>query len=258
MTTLRMPALFIGHGSPMNAITDNPFRRIWSELGRGLPKPRAVLCISAHWETDQPRVCMATQPETIHDFGGFPAELFAVRYPAPGSPELAREVVAISGGAVIADARWGLDHGAWQVLMHLFPEADVPIAQLSLARSFTAQQHADLARLLAPLRDAGVMVIGSGNIVHNLRMLAPDGVTPEWARAFDAAVAGAIERCDVAALADYRQFPGAVHAVPTPEHYWPLMYVMAMAAPDEPVQMFNTDYDWGSISMRSVRIGAVA
>ena len=255
MSTRRMPALFIGHGSPMNAITDNPFRRVWSVLGRELPNPRAVLCISAHWETDQPRICTAAQPETIHDFGGFPAELFAVRYPAPGSPELAQEVATCSGGVVIPDARWGLDHGAWQVLMHLFPQADVPVVQLSLPRTYTATQHVDLARKLAPLRDAGVMVIGSGNIVHNLRMLASDAITPAWAKAFDAAVAEAIEARDVSALADYQNFPGAAQAVPTPEHYWPLLYVMAMAAPEEPLQMFNTAYDWGSISMRSLRLG---
>jgi 4,5-DOPA dioxygenase extradiol len=253
--SLRMPALFIGHGSPMNAITDNPFRRVWSELGRELPKPRAVLCVSAHWETDQPRICTATQPETIHDFGGFPAELFAVRYPAPGSPELARDVLACSGGAVIPDSGWGLDHGAWQVLMHLFPDADVPITQLSLPRSFSALQHVDLAHQLAPLREAGVMFIGSGNIVHNLRLLSPNGATPEWATAFDAAVAEAIERRNVAALADYRQFPGSTQAVPTPEHYWPLLYLMAMAQDDEPIVQFNKSYDWASISMRSVRIG---
>ncbi|WP_297801878.1 4,5-DOPA dioxygenase extradiol [Arenimonas sp. GDDSR-1] len=255
MSLSRMPAVFIGHGSPMNAITDNPFRRAWAALGRELPKPRAVLCISAHWETPSPRVCAVAQPETIHDFGGFPAELFAVRYPAPGSPALAQQVAALSAGTVEPDLRWGLDHGAWQVLMHLFPQADVPVAQLSLPRAYTPRQHADLARSLAPLRDEGIMVIGSGNIVHNLRLLAPGGVTPEWASDFDAAVADAIEQRDLEALADYRNFPGAAQAVPTPEHYWPLLYVMAMAAPDEPLQMFNTAYDWGSISMRSLRVG---
>lgn len=252
---LRMPALFIGHGSPMNAITDNPFRRLWSALGRELPKPLAVLCISAHWETTGPAVCAVAQPETIHDFGGFPAELYAVRYPAPGSPALAQEVVALSGGTVVSDVRWGLDHGAWQVLMHLFPQADVPVVQLSLARSYTPQQHVELARTLISLRDAGVMIIGSGNIVHNLRLLAPDGVTPDWAMAFDNAVAEAIERRDISALADYRQFPGATQAVPTPEHYWPLLYVMAMAASDETLHIYNNAYDLGSISMRSLRIG---
>lgn len=255
MSDSRMPALFIGHGSPMNAITDNPFRGAWAALGRELPKPRAVLCISAHWETASPRVCAVAQPETIHDFGGFPAELFAVRYPAPGSPALARQVAELSAGTVEPDLRWGLDHGAWQVLMHLFPQADVPVAQLSLPRAYAPRQHAELARSLAALRDEGIMVIGSGNIVHNLRLLAPGGLTPAWASDFDAAVADAIEQRDLEALADYRSFPGAMQAVPTPEHYWPLLYVMAMAAPDEPLQMFNTAYDWGSISMRSLRVG---
>lgn len=255
MSQPRMPALFIGHGSPMNAITENSFRTAWAALGRELPKPRAVLCISAHWETANPKICAVTHPETIHDFGGFPEALFAVRYSAPGSPALAQRVTALSGGVVEPEMRWGLDHGAWQVLMHLFPQADVPVAQLSLSRAYTPMQHVAMARSLAALRDEGVMVIGSGNIVHNLRLLAPDGVTPSWATAFDAAVTEAIERRDVDALADYRNLPGAPHAVPTPEHYWPLLYVMAMAAPAEPLQMFNTGYDWGSISMRSLRIG---
>lgn len=255
MSQIRMPALFIGHGSPMNAITENPFRNAWVSLGRELPKPRAILCISAHWETASPRVCALAHPETIHDFGGFPAALFAVRYPAPGSPDLARRVAVLSGGAVEPDLGWGLDHGAWQVLMHLFPQADVPVVQLSLPRSFTPMQHADLARSLAALRDEGILVVGSGNIVHNLRLLAPAGDTPAWAAVFDAAVADAIRRSDIAALADYRSFPGAAQAVPTPEHYWPLLYVMAMTEPEESLQMFNTAYDWGSISMRSLRIG---
>lgn len=254
MPDQRMPAVFLGHGSPMNAITDNPFRDAWAALGRQLPKPRAVLCISAHWESDEPRVCAAERPETLHDFGGFPAELFAVHYPAAGSPALAQAVVMIAGGEVMPDMRWGLDHGAWQVLMHLFPRADVPVLQLSLARAYSAEQHIALARKLAALRDAGVMVLGSGNIVHNLRMLSP-GATPVWARAFDAAAAEAIARRDISALGDFGRFPGAAQAVPTPEHYWPLLYVMAMAAPDEPLAQFNTAYDWGSISMRSVRVG---
>lgn len=249
-----MPAVFLGHGSPMNAITDNPFRTAWAALGRELPAPRAVLCISAHWETDMPKVCGIAQPETLHDFSGFPPALHAVRYPAPGSPVLAAEVVALAGGAVALDGRWGLDHGAWQVLMHLFPRADVPVLQLSLARAYSAEQHIALARKLAALRDAGAMVLGSGNIVHNLRMLSP-GATPVWARAFDAAAAEAIARRDISALGDFGRFPGAAQAVPTPEHYWPLLYVMAMAAPDEPLAQFNTAYDWGSISMRSVRVG---
>ena len=254
MRNQRMPALFIGHGSPMNAITDNPFRNAWTALGRELPKPRAVLCISAHWESREPRVSEVARPETLHDFGGFPAELFAVCYPAPGSPALAHEVVMRTDGEVVPDRQWGLDHGAWQVLMHLFPSAGVPVAQMSLSRGYSAEQHVALSRRLVGLRDNGVMVLGSGNIVHNLRQLSP-GTTPEWARAFDAAVADAIAQRDISALCHFERFPGAAQAVPTPEHYWPLLYVMAMADPDEPLQMFNTAYDWGSISMRSLRVG---
>lgn len=249
----RTPVLFIGHGSPMNAITDNPFRESWRQIGLELPKPRAVLCVSAHWETERPAVCTVAQPETIHDFGGFPAELFAVRYPAPGSPALAQEVIALGAGEIAADTRWGLDHGAWQVLMHLFPAADVPVVQLSLARTYTPRQHVALARLLSPLRASGVLVLGSGNIVHNLRLLTP-GSTPAWASAFDAAVAEAIMRRDIEGLADYTRMPGAAQAVPTQEHYLPLLYTMAMAVDDEPLRMFNLAYDWGSIGMRSLRV----
>lgn len=250
----RTPALFIGHGSPMNAITDNPYRTAWAAHGRALSKPRAVLCVSAHWESSTPLVSTVAQPETLHDFSGFPAELFAVRYPAPGAQALAREVIALADGEVEPDARWGLDHGAWQVLMHLFPDADVPVAQLSLPRPYTALQHIALARRLAGLRERGVLVLGSGNIVHNLRQLR-DGQTPPWAQAFDAAVAQAIQSRDMDALAAYENFPGAALAVPTPEHYLPLLYVMAMAGPDEPLQLSEAAFDWGSISMRSVRIG---
>lgn len=249
-----MPVVFLGHGSPMNAITDNPFRTSWAALGRELAKPRAVLCVSAHWETDTPKVCAVAQPETLHDFSGFPPALHAVRYPAPGSPPLAEEIIALTDGEVAMDNRWGLDHGAWQVLMHLFPEADVPVLQLSLARSYSAEQHVALARRLISLRAKGVLVLGSGNIVHNLRMLSA-GTTPPWALAFDAAAADAISRGDIAALADYARLPGAAQAVPTPEHYWPLLYVLALARPGEALGQFNTAFDWGSISMRSLRVG---
>lgn len=252
--TSRMPALFIGHGSPMNAITDNPFRSAWRELGAELARPRAVLCVSAHWETAAPRVCTADPPQTIHDFGGFPPTLHAVRYPAPGSPPLVRRVLDLAGGDVSPDPGWGLDHGAWQVLMHLFPDAAVPVVQLSLARGYSAGQHLDLARKLSVLREEGVMILGSGNIVHNLRQIGGSG-TPDWATDFDAAVANAIERNDLQALADYGALPGASLAVPTPEHYWPLLYALGTRHADDSLQFFTERFDLGSISMRSVRIG---
>jgi 4,5-DOPA dioxygenase extradiol len=249
-----MPALFIGHGSPMNAITDNPFRALWRELGYTLPRPRAVLCVSAHWETAAPMVCTADPPKTIHDFGGFPPALSAVRYPAPGRPALAQRIRALADGEVSLNPGWGLDHGAWQVLMHLFPAADVPVVQLSLARSYTAAQHLDLARKLSVLRGEGVLILGSGNIVHNLRQIGGSG-TPVWAIDFDTAVAKAIENQDLQALADYGALPGAALAVPTPEHYWPLLYVLATRHADDRLLFLSERFDLGSISMRSVRIG---
>jgi 4,5-DOPA dioxygenase extradiol len=250
----RMPALFIGHGSPMNAITDNPFRALWRELGSTLPRPHAVLCVSAHWETTSPMVCTADPPKTIHDFGGFPPALSAVRYPAPGSPALAERIQALTDGEVSLNPGWGLDHGAWQVLMHLFPAADVPVVQLSLARSYTAAQHLDLARKLSVLREEGVLILGSGNIVHNLRQIGGSG-TPVWAIDFDAAVAKTIENKDLQALADYSTLPGAALAVPTPEHYWPLLYVLATRHADDSLLFLSERFDLGSISMRSVCLG---
>ncbi len=250
----RTPALFIGHGSPMNAITDNPFRALWRELGGTLPRPRAVLCVSAHWETRGPMVCTAEPPQTLHDFGGFPPALYAVRYPAPGSPALAQRIQALADGEVSLNPGWGLDHGAWQILMHLFPAADVPVVQLSLARSYTAEQHLDLARKLSVLRGEGVLILGSGNIVHNLRQIGGSG-TPVWAIDFDTAVAKAIENQDLQALADYGALPGAALAVPTPEHYWPLLYVLATRHADDRLLFLSERFDLGSISMRSVRIG---
>ena len=250
----RMPTLFIGHGSPMNAITDNPFRTVWTELGRSLPRPRALLCISAHWETTLPMACSADPPQTLHDFGGFPPALYAVRYPASGSLSLAQRVQALAGGEVSLNPAWGLDHGTWQILMHLFPEADVPVVQLSLAQSYTAGQHLALARRLAALREEGVLIIGSGNIVHNLRLLG-EGPTPTWAVEFDAASADAIVKQDLQALVDYRSLPGAALSVPTPEHYWPLLYVLASRHADDRLQFFNERFDMGSISMRSLLLG---
>lgn len=250
----RMPAVFIGHGSPMNAITDNPFRSAWQALGSELPRPRAVLCVSAHWETAAPMVCTADPPCTLHDFGGFPPALFAVRYPASGSPHLVQRVMDLAGGDVSTNPGWGLDHGAWQVLMHLFPATDVPVVQLSLARSYTAGQHLDLARKLSVLREEGVLILGSGNIVHNLRQLGGD-VTPDWAAEFDAAVTTAIVDGNLRALADYGALPGAALAVPTPEHYWPLLYVLATRHADDRLRFLTECFDLGSISMRSVCVG---
>jgi 4,5-DOPA dioxygenase extradiol len=251
----RMPALFIGHGSPMNAITENPFAREWQAIGKRLPTPRAILCVSAHWETDNPQISTANPPETIHDFYGFPKALFDVRYPAPGAPWLASRVRALTGDRVSETPEWGLDHGAWQVLMHVFPKADVPVVQLSLTREFTLREHLDLAIALRPLRDEAVLILGSGNIVHNLR-LAGQSETPEWATAFDAYVRDAIVRNDIDALAQIEHAGNAARiAVPTREHYLPMLYIVAARFENEAAQFHTEQFDWGSISMRSVSYG---
>jgi 4,5-DOPA dioxygenase extradiol len=250
-----MPALFIGHGSPMNAIADNALSREWRALGETLPIPNAILCISAHWETPTPQVCNVASPETIHDFYGFPKALFDVRYAAPCAPTLAARVHELSEQRIAETSKWGLDHGAWQVLVHLFPNASVPVAQLSLARSLTSKAHFELARMLRPLRDEGVLILGSGNIVHNLR-LAGQNETPAWARSFDDYITNALANGDDDALCEYERAGESAHvAVPTPEHYLPLLYVAASRFDSEKPSFHTVGFDWGSISMRSVSYG---
>ncbi len=259
MTAQRLPALFLGHGSPMNAIEDSAFRRAWSELGRRLPKPEAVLCISAHWETRGVFLTATEAPATIHDFYGFPAELFAVRYPAPGAPALARRVASMLAGASAGlDAERGIDHGCWGVLVAMYPEADVPVVQLSLDTRQPVAFHYELGRQLAPLRDEGVLVVGSGNLVHNLRM-ADFGLEGgyDWAERFDAFVRARIEASDHAPLVGYESLgDDARRSIPTPEHYLPLLYALALQAPGETAQLFNDRCVLGSISMTSVLVGA--
>ncbi|MCA1977964.1 MAG: 4,5-DOPA dioxygenase extradiol [Thiobacillus sp.] len=252
-----MPAVFLGHGNPMNAIEHNAFHASWVRLGKQLPRPKAVLCISAHWEAPGVRVTAARQPETIHDFYGFPDELFAVEYPAPGDPELARRVGALlQGHEVVLDDKRGLDHGAWGVLRPMYPAADVPIVQLSLDTRQPLQVHYDLARKLAPLRDEGVLILGSGNIVHNLQTFRyHDPAAPEWAIAFNEAVKRKFAAGDAAALIDY---PGlsehAKLAVPTVEHYLPLIYVLGVRHESDAFEFLN-DVVHSSISMTSICIG---
>jgi 4,5-DOPA dioxygenase extradiol len=252
--TPRMPALFVGHGNPMNAITDNPFRAEWLALGKKLPHPRAILCVSAHWQTHGTRVSTANPQPTIHDFGGFPAELFAQEYPAPGAPGYARIARDLFPPGVVLDSlEWGLDHGAWSVLQSLFPAADVPVFQLSLNVEFDAAAHFAFATHLAALRTRGVMIIGSGNIVHNLGRLQRDGVPAEWAVSFDAYVRDALLHGDNDALVNYRQAsPAAALAVPTDEHYVPLLYVAAVRATDDRMHFFTESFDLGTLSMRGV------
>jgi len=256
-----MPALFVGHGSPMNAIEDNAFRRGWQAAARSLPRPDAILCISAHWETSGVRVTSSERPETIHDFFGFPDALFAVRYPAPGSPELAAEVLKLipeEDERAAPDPERGLDHGAWSVLSAMYPEADVPVAQLSLNAGRPAAWHGALGRRLAPLRNRGILVLGSGNVVHNLAAIdfrRKDGY--DWAIRFDAEIARRILGDDLDGLFRYPELgPDANVAVPTPEHYLPMLYAAAVRDPGEPVDFFNQAVVMGSISMRSFLMGS--
>jgi 4,5-DOPA dioxygenase extradiol len=256
----RLPVLFLGHGSPMNAIEDNEWSRALRALAPRLPRPRAILCVSAHWFVPATRVGANERPETIHDFGGFPPELYAVEYPAPGDPALARRVVELCGPArATLGTDWGLDHGAWSVLRHLFPAADVPVVQLSVHDGLPPAAHLALGQALAPLRDEGVLLVGSGNLVHNLgdalrRHARGDHSTPEWARAFDADVAGAVEAHEPGVLVRALEGETGRLAHPTPDHYLPLLYA-AGAAGDGPVHFPVTGFDLGSLSMRSIRFG---
>ena len=252
-----MPALFVGHGSPMNAIEENDVRRTWSGLGARLPRPRSILCVSAHWETRGVRLTASPFPETIHDFMGFPQALFDVRYPAPGDTDLARraaDLLAAHGARLDPDR--GLDHGAWSFLLAMYPEADVPVVQLSLDTSRPGSFHYDLARALAPLRAEGVLVVGSGNIVHNLKLLDRRRSEPlDWALRFDLEARRRILAREHSGLIDVGSFgPDALLAVPTPEHYLPLLYAVGVQRDEDPIALFNTSVS-GSISMTSVLIG---
>jgi 4,5-DOPA dioxygenase extradiol len=255
-----MPALFVGHGNPMNAIRPSQFRDAWTEIGARLPRPKAILCVSAHWETRDAYLTATETPETIHDFYGFPKALFDVRYPARGDPALARRAAAlVASERVRLDPGRGLDHGAWSVLVAMYPAADVPVVQLSIDTSQPGRHHYALARQLAPLRDEGVLVLGSGNVVHNLRQVDFRDLTPlPWAERADAEIRGHVAAGRHEALMDY---PGsgadARLAVPTPEHYLPLLYAIALQQPGEPVEFFN-DRVQGPISMTSVMIGGPA
>ena len=260
-TTEQMPVLFLGHGSPMNAIEENEFVIGFKNLGTTLPRPNAILCISAHWETRGTFVTAMDRPQTIHDFGGFPKELFDVQYPAPGSPELAQEAKTdIKKTAVGLDYQWGLDHGAWSVIKHLYPRADVPVIQLSLDYEQGAQYHYDLAKDLAALRRRGVLIIGSGNMVHNLRMIAWDKLNaPEygydWAIEASEKMKKFILSDDHHGLINYRsQGKSFDLAIPTPEHYLPLLYALALKGDNEKVSLFNDKPVAGSLTMTSLRI----
>ena len=257
--TETFPVLFVGHGSPMNAIEQNEFTNGWQNVSRNLPKPSAILCISAHWETKGTFVTAMEKPNTIHDFGGFPQQLFDVQYPAPGSPELAAETQnLIEKTAVGLDNSWGLDHGAWSVIKHFFPEADVPVIQLSLDYRQDAQYHYDLGKQLVALRNKGILIVGSGNMVHNLRMIdwqKPDAGF-DWAQEANSKFKKLILSNDHKQLINYKNLGREIElSVPSPEHYLPLLYTLALKMDKEEVSFFNDKSVMGSISMTSVKIG---
>jgi 4,5-DOPA dioxygenase extradiol len=255
-----MPVIFFGHGNPMNALAHNEWTQAWSNIGREVPRPKAILCISAHWYIPGVAVTAMERPQTIHDFGGFPRELFEVQYPAPGSPDLASRVNELLGGYVVMDDRdWGLDHGTWSVLCHVFPDAEVPVVQLSIDETRPAQFHYDLAKKLAPLRDEGVLMIGSGNLVHNLHTYAwgKHKMEPfDWAVRFDSKARELIESGDHMPLVNYESLGrDATLSAPTPDHYLPLIYILALAREGDEVRFPVEGFDGGSISMTSVLLG---
>ena len=260
--TPRMPVLFVGHGSPMNAIEDNEFSETWENLGKTLLRPKAILCISAHWETKGTFVTAVPKPQTIHDFGGFPKALFDVQYPAPGSPELANETKrTITKTVVGLDEKWGLDHGAWSVIKNMYPNADIPVIEMSLDYSQGPQYHYDLGKQLSALRNKGVLIIGSGNLVHNLRMVAWDKMNdPEygfdWAIQANNTFKQLIQSGKHKELINYSALGREVQlAVPTPDHYLPLLYTLALKEENESVSFFNDKAVMGSLTMTSVKIG---
>jgi 4,5-DOPA dioxygenase extradiol len=260
-STERMPVLFLGHGSPMNAIEENEFVQGWRVIGKTLPKPNAVLCVSAHWETKGTFVTAMEKPKTIHDFGGFPEELYKVQYPAPGSLELAKRVKDIVNKIEVGlDDKWGLDHGAWSVIKHLYPEADIPVIQLSLDYQRSPEYHYELAKELAPLRNKGVLIIGSGNMVHNLRMvdwkrLNEVNYSYDWATEASEKIKTSILSDDHKKLINYQSQGKEFNlAIPTPEHYLPLLYALALKQENEMISLFNDKAVGGSLTMTSLKI----
>jgi 4,5-DOPA dioxygenase extradiol len=232
--TARMPVLFVGHGSPENGVEDNEFSREWVKIAKTLPKPKAILSISAHWETDGNRVTGMAEPKTIHDFYGFQDELYEKEYPAPGSPELAGRVAKLlKSHKAGLDMGWGLDHGTWIVLTRMYPKADIPVVQLSLDDGASDDVHYNIGAALRPLRDEGILILGSGNIVHNLGMMAIDDEPYPWASEFDRTVKGHILRGEHDKLIDYSALKNSGYAIPTNEHYLPLIYALGAAGKDD-------------------------
>jgi 4,5-DOPA dioxygenase extradiol len=255
-----MPALFLGHGNPMFALADNAFTRGWSAVCLALPRPSAILCVSAHWYIGETAVTAMAQPRTIHDFGGFPRELFECRYPAPGDPALAERVRALLEPVPVRlDQEWGLDHGTWAPLCKVYPQADIPVVQLSIDATGPPSFHYEVGQRLSLLRDEGVLLVGSGNVVHNLRRYAWDGSMSgpyDWALRFDTRVRELLQAGDDAALVEYEALgPDGRLAIPTPDHYLPLLPLLGARRADEPVTFPVEGFDGGSMSMLVVRFG---
>ena len=257
----KMPLLFLGHGSPMNAIEENEFVHGFKTAAKGIPKPNAILCVSAHWETKGTFVTAMEQPKTVHDFGGFPQALFDVQYPAPGSPELAAEIsqLVTSPKVGLNNREWGLDHGTWSVLRQMYPKADIPVVQMSLNFGQSGQYHYELAQQLTALRNKGVLIIGSGNLVHNLRMIAwdkMDNYAYDWNTEAITGMKGFISSGNHKELMNYQNQGKAWQlAIPTPEHYLPLLYVLGLQEKSDSLQMFNDKPVGGSLSMLSFKLG---
>jgi 4,5-DOPA dioxygenase extradiol len=256
-----MPAIFFGHGNPLNAIRQNHYTEAWATTGASIPRPKAILCVSAHWYFPATAVTGMPQPRTIHDFGGFPPELYQVEYPAPGSPDLARRVCELLSPVPVGfdERSWGLDHGTWSVLRHVFPQADIPVVQLSIDETKPPQFHYDLAKSLAPLRDEGVLVMGSGNLVHNLHTYAwgRHEVEPfDWAVRFERMARELLVNGNDSPLIDYELLGrDAMLSAPTADHYLPLLHVIALRRPDDLVTFPVEGFDGGSISMLTIQIG---
>jgi 4,5-DOPA dioxygenase extradiol len=260
MANDRMPAVFVGHGNPMNALARNAWTEGWQRLAASIPRPRAIVAVSAHWYLPGTRVMANARPPTLHDFGGFPRALHGVEYPASGAPELAARLARLlAPTAVVLDETWGLDHGTWSVLVHMVPDASVPVVQLALDETAPAEEHLQLARRLRPLRDDGVLVLGSGNVVHNLHAYSwgRRSVEPyDWGVRFEGRLRALIAAHDFDAVAAYEALgEDAALSAPTPEHFLPLLYVLAQHEDDEPVSFPIEGFDGGSVSMLAVRIG---
>lgn len=254
MTNKKMPVLFVGHGSPMNALEKNVFGEMLNQLRQNLPKPKSILVISAHWQTEGTQLVGSLQPQTIHDFYGFPQSLFNVKYPAPGSPTLARRIQLLIPEAKVVRS-WGFDHGAWSVLIHLYPEADIPVLQMSLDQNLSLQEHYALAQKLKQLREEGVLIIGSGNIVHNLRAIKmfDNAGAYDWAEAFDQSIKKALEGRDRETLLGFQRLwpQNAKLAVPTLEHYLPLIYAYGVTGDSDLIYFPIEGFQMASISMRT-------